>query len=98
MKCLCRNCGKKYDSLKARGDWKGYCSAKCQHDKAKAYGYRKGSSRSEYDILHSTGLIGDVPTEEEKEHLRKELKSLKASLYSNPTRIRNLITLIRALV
>lgn len=58
--CVCRNCSKKYDRLKARGDWTGFCSAKCQHVKAKALGFRKGMT--EYQVLKMAACIGDVYT------------------------------------
>lgn len=87
MQCLCRNCGKEYNSLKARGDWTGFCSAKCQHEKAKKLGYRKGKN-SEYDILNRHQCIGDVPTKSEKVKLRAELEDLEASQYANPNRIK----------
>lgn len=61
MICKCRNCGKKYGSLKARGDWKGYCSAKCQHTKAKELGYSKKSDITEYQVLNNANEIGDIP-------------------------------------
>jgi hypothetical protein len=41
MICKCRNCGKVYDEFKSRADWKGYCSQKCFHEKARELGYRK---------------------------------------------------------
>lgn len=84
MKCHCRNCQKVYDSEKARGDYKGFCSAKCQHAKAKELGYRKG--QSEYQVLHNAKEIGDVPTEEERVALRKELKELEESPYGSISR------------
>lgn len=59
--CVCRSCGKNYDNRKARGDYKGFCSAKCQHEKAKKLGFRKGKGRHEYDVLKRHGQIGDVP-------------------------------------
>ncbi len=59
--CKCRNCSKVYEETKARGDWKGYCSAKCQHEKAKTVGYRKGTSGgSEYDHLNNAKAVGSV--------------------------------------
>lgn len=64
-KCECRNCGKIYDEAKSRGDWKGYCSAKCTHEKARSLGYSKAKEKrsggsSEYTILHRAGEIGSV--------------------------------------
>lgn len=57
--CKCRNCGIIYDRTKARGEYKGFCSAKCQHTKAKQLGYRKGKSLSEFQILKKAKCIGD---------------------------------------
>lgn len=58
--CACRNCGKHYDESKARGDYKGFCSAKCQHEKARSLGYRKGRDRTEYDVLKRAECVGSV--------------------------------------
>lgn len=60
--CKCRECGNVYDNSKARGDLKGFCSAKCQHVKARKCGYRKNGTRSEYDVLNAARSIGDVHT------------------------------------
>jgi hypothetical protein len=66
MRCICCNCRTEYDESKSRSDWKGYCSAKCLHEKAAAHGFRypKKTSRSyeEYLFLRPKGLIGSVPT------------------------------------
>ncbi len=56
--CICRNCHKEYDESTARGDWKGFCSAKCQHLKAKELGYRKNGGQSEYTVLNTAKCIG----------------------------------------
>ncbi len=58
--CVCRACGKHYDNRKARGEYTGFCSAKCQHDTAKRLGYRKGKGRTEYQCLHDGKQIGNV--------------------------------------
>jgi hypothetical protein len=60
--CICRKCGKHYNEQKARGDYKGFCSAKCQHAKAHACGYRKSrmTNPTEYEALHRAGQIGSV--------------------------------------
>jgi hypothetical protein len=60
MKCRCRNCQSVYEESKSRAEWKGYCSAKCQHEKAKALGYRKKKGSHEYDVLKRHGEIGSV--------------------------------------
>lgn len=63
MKCQCRNCGKEYPEHKSRADYKGYCSAKCLHDKAKKLGFRKtrhGRGHYEYDTLKNANEIGSV--------------------------------------
>lgn len=57
--CKCRNCGKTYDARKSRADWTGFCSAKCQHEKAKYLGYRAGGSRTAYNVLKAAKCIGD---------------------------------------
>lgn len=58
-RCHCRNCGGEYDSAKSRGDYKGFCSAKCQHAKARYLGFRPKKG-SEYQVLKSAGCIGDL--------------------------------------
>jgi hypothetical protein len=69
---LCRKCGRAYDPNKTRADWRGYCSAACQHQMARDLGYRPGKyvqrpgfSRplriTEYDVLSRHGAIGDIP-------------------------------------
>jgi len=56
----CRNCLKEYDPNKATADWKGYCSQRCVHAKAKRLGYRKGNPRhTEFHVLKEAGQIGD---------------------------------------
>lgn len=57
--CRCRNCGKEYDRNKSRAEYKGFCSAKCQHVKAKQLGYRKGRHTGEYEVLRAAKCIGD---------------------------------------
>ena len=54
-----------YDGRKARGDWKGFCSAKCQHEMAARCGFKKnqissGVHNSEYTYLKRAGVLGDV--------------------------------------
>lgn len=56
---ICRNCGKQYDPMKSRADYRGYCTAKCLHEKAKEHGYRKSGELSEYYVLKRAGEIGD---------------------------------------
>ena len=58
--CRCRHCDKVYDERKARGDWKGFCSAKCTHARARYFGWRKGGSVSEYTALKNAKCIGSV--------------------------------------
>lgn len=69
--CKCRTCGKVYDEDKTRADYKGYCSQKCFHQKAKELGYRKGQTEmrrgwrtpqsiSEYDVLKRHKQVGSV--------------------------------------
>jgi hypothetical protein len=58
-RCICRNCGKEYDNQKARGDYRGFCSAKCQHEKARELGYRPSKGHREYGVLKSANMIGD---------------------------------------
>lgn len=66
QKCECRNCRKEYDEAKSRADYKGYCSAKCLHEKARALGYKRSVPRfdfsipSEYKILSRANAIGSV--------------------------------------
>lgn len=62
---VCRNCDKHYDGRKARGDYKGFCSAKCQHQRAKELGYRKGvrtlkGTLTEFDVLKRANCVGSV--------------------------------------
>lgn len=67
MDCKCRNCGKKYDEGKSTSDWKGYCTQKCFHQKAKSQGYRKrnalafGRAYDEYNTLLRVKEIGSIP-------------------------------------
>lgn len=56
--CVCRNCRKNYDPKKSRADWKGYCSMKCQHEKAHKLGAR--DIKDEYRVLKSANEIGEV--------------------------------------
>lgn len=64
--CKCRNCDKVYEEAQARGDWKGYCSAKCQHAKAHKLGYQKKkfdanfTKNTEYETLNKAKAIGSV--------------------------------------
>lgn len=58
--CVCRTCGKLYDMAKGRADFQGFCSAKCQHAKAKACGYKAGTGRSEFEALKRAGEVGSV--------------------------------------
>lgn len=66
--CICRECDKEYDEATARGDLKGFCSAKCQHAMSKRLGYKpksknpmaKAAYRSEYDVLKRAGQVGSV--------------------------------------
>lgn len=99
MKCQCRNCYKTYDNLKSRGDYTGFCSAKCQHEKARELGYRKSKERErgrgEFQILNTAGCIGDVPVEEERVKLREELADLTASRYASPSRIETIKRLLK---
>lgn len=59
--CQCRNCGTSYDRSKSRAEYKGFCSAKCQHEKARKLGYRKGKDRTEFQVLKGNECIGDDP-------------------------------------
>ena len=60
-KCICRFCGKIYEEQKSRADYKGYCSQKCLHAKAKFLGYKKNNlGKSEYYYLRLTKNIGSV--------------------------------------
>jgi len=58
--CKCRQCAKIYDMNKSRADLSGYCSAKCQHAKAKSLGFIKSIHKYEYKILNNAGEIGSV--------------------------------------
>lgn len=58
--CICRKCKKQYDESKSRGDYKGFCSAKCQHTMAKELGYRKNGERSEFSTLQRHNEVGSV--------------------------------------
>lgn len=68
MKCRCRNCGRIYDEAKSTADWKGYCSQKCVHDKARRWGFKKRTAHgsdvrsfhSEYSVLKRHNEIGSV--------------------------------------
>lgn len=88
MICQCRNCHKEYDNQKARGEYTGFCSARCQHEKAKELGYRRSrGGKTEYQILSNAKCIGDVPSKSERVKLRSELTDLESSLYGSKSRI-----------
>lgn len=57
---ICRTCSKKYDKNKTRADIQGFCSAKCQHQKAKECGYKKSGIQSEFNALKMKGQVGSV--------------------------------------
>jgi hypothetical protein len=62
MTCRCRNCRKEYDESKSRAEYKGYCSMKCQHEKAKSLaGAPTVFARGEYSILKQHNEVGSVP-------------------------------------
>lgn len=69
--CRCRNCGDIYEEIKSRADYKGYCSQRCVHEKAKRSGYIKRKSwprepnGSEYDCLKRCNAIGSVPVDKD---------------------------------
>ena len=60
MICRCRFCNQVYSEDKSRADYKGYCSQRCLHKKAKELGFRKQSDRTEYDVLKKAKEIGSV--------------------------------------
>lgn len=103
MQCICRNCKAEYNNKKARGDYTGFCSVKCQHEKAKELGYvklkyKKGPPTqkriSEYTVLVEAECIGDVPTVPERKKLLKELKSELDKPYSNSFRVQHIKVLL----
>lgn len=55
--CQCRYCDKRYEARKARGEYKGFCSSKCQHARAKELGYSKSRHKGEHQVLK--GQCGD---------------------------------------
>ena|ERR1017187_2835352 len=59
--CVCRNCPKVYDQNTSRADYMGYCSMKCQHEKAKKLGYKKGPGSAEWVCLNQNEAVGRVP-------------------------------------
>ncbi len=70
MICRCRHCKKEYESSKSRGNYRGFCTATCEHAKAKELGYSKAreakGGRSEYDVLKDNNQLGDLPIALEK--------------------------------
>ena len=88
--CICRTCKKKYDGNKARGDWRGFCSNKCQHEKAKELGWspakeKSGKCRPEYKILKGAGEIGDVPVpapEARKVYIPAHIQSMEQTAFN----------------
>lgn len=60
QRAKCRCCGKEYNFTKSRAEYQGYCSASCQHKKAKALGYRKSSGEREFEALKRRGEVGTV--------------------------------------
>ena len=61
MKCICRTCNKIYNSEYSRAEYRGFCSMRCQHGKAKELGFQgqKKMSITEYRILKNANEIGD---------------------------------------
>ncbi len=57
-KCICRKCRKIYKEDKSRAEYKGYCSAKCQHERACELGFRKTQNKTEYDTLVRAKAVG----------------------------------------
>lgn len=64
--CECRFCQKRYNYLKATADYKGYCSMKCQHAKARKLGYRKGKNHetSSGHFLFNKNQVGNIYAKE----------------------------------
>jgi hypothetical protein len=91
MICICRTCKKEYDEFKARGDYTGFCSAKCQHEKAKQLGYRKGQKKSEYYVLDQANCVGSIPVEKERIKLLKELEQHPRGSKSRIARIKRIL-------
>ncbi len=62
--CICRTCKKEYDEEKARADYKGFCSMKCQHELARRVGYRKTKdkqpNKTEYSYLQIANQVGSI--------------------------------------
>ena len=57
--CSCRNCNREYDPIKSRAELKGYCSAKCQHEKSRTLGWRKRNKETESRFLRRHNAVGD---------------------------------------
>lgn len=71
--CRCRNCNCVYDELRSTADYKGYCSQRCLHTKARSLGWRsrlrppdparpfeKHLVETEYRFLRRHGEIGSI--------------------------------------
>lgn len=63
--CECRTCKKEYYEHKSRADLKGFCTARCQHEKAALFGYKKSkkpgwTTHSEYEALKRVNQVGSV--------------------------------------
>jgi hypothetical protein len=59
-RCVCRTCAKHYNLGDSRADLQGFCSAQCQHKKAKSFGYKKGVIGSEYATLKKHDAVGSL--------------------------------------
>jgi hypothetical protein len=58
--CICRNCHHLYSESKATADFKGYCTMRCQHAKAKELGFKPKGARTEYSTLKIARQIGSI--------------------------------------
>jgi len=62
--CKCRTCLKHYREDKATADWKGFCSQRCMHNKARELGWTPLKARriglTEYEVLKRNKQIGSV--------------------------------------
>lgn len=62
LMCLCRKCDSQYDPTKSRGNWRGYCSRKCELAQLKWLGWNKKEHASkEWEFLRRARAIGDYP-------------------------------------
>lgn len=55
---ICRNCKRRYASLRSQSWFNGYCTMRCLRAKAKYYGCK--ADKDIFDTLHRVSEIGQI--------------------------------------